>query len=211
MFNIHLSIERWKWNPDFELYVSNKGHFRNRDKKDVPIQVGNNGYCWIYCGGTAHKHLLAHRVVMLTWRPTPNAEHLTIDHLNHNKRDNSLENLEWVTKAENIRRAKADHLTVKVEGDADLVDKIDISITPKATPQTEYSFYLKINGSVVISVEELAVLFFDVYGKNTPCPSTQKPCKTMSEFCEAIVKKIEAKPAKAFGFVYEVIAKEGSI
>lgn len=209
MFNIHFTIERWKWNSDFELYVSNKGHFRNRDKKDVPIQVGNGGYCWVYCGGTTHKHLLAHRVVMLTWRPTPNAEHLTIDHLNHNKRDNSLENLEWVTKAENVRRAKADAIVVKVEGNADLVDKIDVIISPKATPQTEYDFYLKLNDSVVISVEEFSVLFYEVYGKNTPCPSTQKPCKTTSEFCEAIVKKIEAKPAKAFGFVYEIIAKEG--
>lgn len=209
MFNIHLSIERWKWNPDFELYVSNKGHFRNRDKKDVPIQVGNGGYCWVYCGGTTHKHLLAHRVVMLTWRPTPNAEHLTIDHLNHNKRDNSLGNLEWVTKAENVRRAKADAIVVKVEGNADLVDKVDVIIAPKAMPQTEYNFYLKLNDSVVISVEEFAVLFFDVYGKNCTCPSTHKNCKTTSEFCEAIVDKAK-KPAKFFGFKYEIIDKKES-
>ena len=45
---------------------------------------------------------------MLTWRPIPNAEELTVDHLNHNKRDNSLENLEWVTKEENLRRAAED-------------------------------------------------------------------------------------------------------
>lgn len=210
MFNIHLSIERWKWNPDFELYVSNKGHFRNRDKKDVPIQVGNGGYCWVYCGGTTHKHLLAHRVVMLTWRPTPNAEHLTIDHLNHNKRDNSLGNLEWVTKAENVRRAKADAIVVKVEGNADLVEKVDVIIAPKAMPQTDYNFHLKLNDSVVTSVEEFAVLFFDVYGKNAVCPSTHKYCKTISEFCETIVNKAKQKPAKLFGFVYEIIEKKES-
>ena len=213
MFNIHLSIERWKWNPDFELYVSNKGHFRNRDKKDVPIQVGNGGYCWVYCGGTTHKHLLAHRVVMLTWRPTPNAEHLTIDHLNHNKRDNSLENLEWVTRAENIRRAKADAIVVKVEGNADLVEKVDVSITPKdRSPQSKYDFLIKLNKAVVLSVEEFAALFFDNYGKNFTCPFTHKNCQTLSEFCAAIEYRIKIKSDKLFGFMYETIEKkEGDI
>ena len=32
------------------------------------------------------------------------------DHLNHNKRDNSLTNLEWVTKEENWRRAESDYI-----------------------------------------------------------------------------------------------------
>ena len=45
----------------------------------------------------------------MTWRPIPNAEELTVDHLNHNKRDNSLNNLEWVTRQENLRRARKDY------------------------------------------------------------------------------------------------------
>ena len=35
-------------------------------------------------------------------------EDLTVDHLNHNKRDNSLSNLEWVSKDENQKRANND-------------------------------------------------------------------------------------------------------
>ena len=108
MFNIHFSIERWKWNADFGIYVSNKGRFRSRDKKDLPIKVGNGGYCYIHCNGTVNKYRLAHRVVMLTWRPTDDAENLTVDHKDHNKRNNAVDNLEWVTFDENIRRAKAD-------------------------------------------------------------------------------------------------------
>ena len=108
MFNIHFFIEKWKWNADFGIYVSNKGRFRSRDKKDLPIKVGNGGYCYIHCEGTVNKYRLAHRVVMLTWRPTDDAENLTVDHKDHNKRNNSVDNLEWVTFAENIRRAKAD-------------------------------------------------------------------------------------------------------
>ena len=54
----------------------------------------------------------AHRLVMLTFKPIPNAEDLTIDHLNHNKRDNSLNNLEWVTLKENQARAMNDFVKV---------------------------------------------------------------------------------------------------
>ena len=206
MFNIYFSIERWKWNPDFELYVSNRGRFRNRDKRDVSIQVNKSGYCLVYCGGTTHKHLLAHRVVMLTWRPTPNAEHLTVDHLNHNKRDNSLANLEWVTKEENTRRAKADLIKVVVEGDPAMVEKVDVSIISKAQPApTKYDFYLKLNGTTVITVEDFANLFFAVYGKNAFNPITKKVCVSTKEFCEAIEYAARNKPGKFFGFTCEMI------
>ena len=207
MFNIHFSIEHWKWNPDFELYVSDKGRFRSRDKRDVPIQIGQGGYCCVYCGGTTHKHLLAHRVVLLTWRPTPNAEHLTVDHLNHNKRDNSLANLEWVTKAENIRRAKADELKVVVEGDPAMVEKVDVSIISKVgSAPTKYDFYLKLNGSTVITVEDFANLFFVVYGKNSFNPITKKVCVSTEEFCEAIEYAARNKPGKFFGFTCQMIS-----
>ena len=103
-------IERWKWNDDYRIYVSNRGNFKNEYKQNLPVKVSNTGYCHVK---TNVGYRNAHRLVMLTWKPIPDAENLTIDHLNHNKRDNSLENLEWVSEEENLSRAKEDYIFVE--------------------------------------------------------------------------------------------------
>ena len=102
-----LKVERWKFNKDYGVYVSTLGHFKDRHKRLLPIKVNQHGYCAVK---TEQGQIFAHRLVMFTWRPIPNAEILTVDHLNHNKRDNSLENLEWVTREENVRRAENDFI-----------------------------------------------------------------------------------------------------
>ena len=107
---IKLNIERWKYNPTFELYVSNMGHIRNKSKADIAPKIMKDGYVVVYVYGSLNRYMLLHRVVMLTWKPTPEAEMLTVDHLDHNKRNNALSNLEWVTQEENIRRAKEDYI-----------------------------------------------------------------------------------------------------
>lgn len=107
---IKLNIERWKYNSTFELYVSNMGHIKNKSKADVAPKIMQNGYVVICVGGSNPHWMLLHRLVMLTWKPTPEAEDLTVDHLDHNKRNNALSNLEWVTREENERRAAEDYL-----------------------------------------------------------------------------------------------------
>lgn len=107
---IKLNIERWKYNPTFELYVSNMGHIRNKSKADIAPKIMENGYVVVYVNGSINGYMLLHRVVMLTWKPTPEAEQLTVDHLDHNKRNNALSNLEWVTYEENQRRAREDYI-----------------------------------------------------------------------------------------------------
>lgn len=203
MFNIHFSIERWKWNAEYELYVSNKGRFRTRDKRDVPIQVANNGYCMIYCGGNIHKHLLVHRVVMLTWRSTANAEHLTVDHLDHNKRNNALNNLEWVTYDENQRRAQADHIVVKVEGNADLVKKMTVAIVPNDVAHTDYPYYIQFEGGAVMSIEQMASMFFETHSKVF---GEKNHAQTIEEFTKMLYDRTKASK-KVLGFKFIRINK----
>ena len=205
MFNIHFSIEKWKWNADFGIYVSNKGHFRSRDKKDLPVNIEQNGYCTVYCGGTIHRHVTAHRVVMLTWRPTANAENLTIDHLDHNKRNNALDNLEWVTFEENQRRAQADYVSFRVEGNADMVSKVDVSIIGVQSAPTKYPYYIRFIGGAVLTIEQIAYMFFNMYGKSLAGPD--KPCSTVGEFADAIYKFTSGNKTKLFGIEYKKVNK----
>lgn len=105
----NFNIERWKWNKEYRVYVSNMGHFRDEHKQLIQVRVASDGYVKVK---TAVGIKSAHRLVMLTWRPIPNAEDLTVDHLDHNKRNNSVSNLEWVSEAENLRRAEEDLIII---------------------------------------------------------------------------------------------------
>ena len=120
--NFHFAIERWKYNPTFELYVSNMGHIRNKSKADIAPKVAPSGYLSVKVGGSINGYMLLHRGVMLTWKPTPEAENLTVDHLDHNKRNNALSNLEWVVVEENRRRAQEDQVLAKEVIDHHLVE-----------------------------------------------------------------------------------------
>ena len=107
-----LRLERWKFNKDYGVYVSTLGHFKDRHKRNLPYKINQAGYCAIQ---TERGNVFAHRLVLFTWKPIPNAEQLTVDHLNHNKRDNSLANLEWVTREENCRRAANDYIITDID------------------------------------------------------------------------------------------------
>ena len=104
----NFNIERWKWNKEYRVYVSNMGHFRDEYKALIPIKINQSGYCIVKT--YLPNPILAHRLVMMTWCPTRDMENLTVDHLDHNKRNNAISNLEWVTRAENLRRAKEDYI-----------------------------------------------------------------------------------------------------
>lgn len=114
-------VERWKWNKEYRVYVSNLGNFKNEHKQSLPFLINQSGYIIIK---TENGYKLAHRLVMLTFCPIPNAEDLTVDHKNHNKRDNSLDNLEWVTYEINQNRAKEDQLSPNDEIKACKIIKI---------------------------------------------------------------------------------------
>ena len=130
MFKVHICIEKWKFNKNYQLWVSNLGNFKDKSKETITPKVAKDGYLVIpVCNNKRGeiKYLFAHRIVMETWCPRADMwkEKLTVDHLNHNKRDNTTKNLEWVTQQENLKRAAADiHFDDKDKEIQSLKDKI---------------------------------------------------------------------------------------
>jgi hypothetical protein len=159
-------VEKWKWNKEFRLYVSNTGKFRDEHKQPVPIKLNQNGYIVIK---TRNGIQTAHRLVMKTWMPTEDMDNLTVDHLDHNKRNNCVENLEWVTFNENQRRAREDHLpsaikTTKVQ------KKVADKAHRKANPQryhnpnlTENDLLYYVNGVECATLDAAVALGKEIF------------------------------------------------
>lgn len=105
----HISIERWKFNKEYEVWVSNYGNILDKEKNPIRVKTSNKRY--MVC--IIQKRLVAvHRLVLMTWRPREDADALTVDHINSNPRDNRLVNLEWVSEEENKVRAKENHIEI---------------------------------------------------------------------------------------------------
>lgn len=65
----------------------------------------SNGYSyvWIWDGGKRYKYNV-HRLIAKAFLKNPDNK-FTVNHINGNKRDNRIENLEWATSKENIAHA----------------------------------------------------------------------------------------------------------
>lgn len=88
--------------------VSNKGNIRHiGGKENRVLKNKQHGYkCVSIRLNGVKRDLNVHRIVLSTFNPIEGWEKLEVNHINHNPSDNSLENLEWVTRSENIQKTK---------------------------------------------------------------------------------------------------------
>ena len=96
---IHISIERWRKNEEYGVYVSNMGRVRAlRTKEDLNARINQSGYSIVF---TDKGSEFVHRLVAYTWLGGERNNNYNVDHINNNKRDNSVKNLRWVQKQVN--------------------------------------------------------------------------------------------------------------
>lgn len=111
--------EIWKDIPNYEgLYqASNKGRIRHiylskqkGNKTLLKSSIRNtsciNGYLQLnLCKNNIHKNFRVHRLIALTFIPNPN-NYPEINHIDENKQNNCVENLEWCTRDYNNKYSK---------------------------------------------------------------------------------------------------------
>lgn len=97
-------MEIWR-DYDENYQVSNIGRVRNKITGNIKKTTLHNGYFYInHDLKGKHSMKSVHRMVAQTFIPNPDNLR-EVDHINCNKQDNRVENLQWVSSNENKLRA----------------------------------------------------------------------------------------------------------
>ena len=107
---INMNREYWitvRNHPDYE--VSNLGRVRHKITRNILSQSFNRsgGYLRVYMDGKKH---YVHRVVLSSFSDV-SGENLEVNHIDGDKENNCLWNLEWCTRQENMSHAVKTGLT----------------------------------------------------------------------------------------------------
>ena len=97
-----MNTEIWKEINNFSKYeISNYGNLKNKDTQKILHLSIKSGYlCTSLTDNNGiRKPVKIHRLVALNF--IPNVENKeTVNHINHNRLDNNIQNLEWMTTTE---------------------------------------------------------------------------------------------------------------
>lgn len=124
---VHTLIEEWKDIPGFEgiysastfgniksypkSYKTGRGYIRNKPEEFIIGEgLSQKGYKRVNLSG---KIYMVHRIVALTWIPNVDVNRNQINHIDCNKLNNYVNNLEWVTNQENRDHAIANDLVMR--------------------------------------------------------------------------------------------------
>jgi NUMOD4 motif/HNH endonuclease/DNA endonuclease I-HmuI-like, NUMOD-like domain len=108
-------VEIWKEIPienlDEKYGVSNLGRIRNTETRKILKQNIKNGYYMIRLANSSKKYvsLSINRVVLITFKGI-NEDKPISNHIDGDKLNNKLDNLEWTTQKENIKHANENNL-----------------------------------------------------------------------------------------------------
>lgn len=102
-------ILKGKYEFRVNYYADSNGHIWSESKQDYMTEYEDkNGYKKVLLmtkdkpPGKGHRFSV-HRLILSTFYPVKNMEHLTVDHIDGNIKNNSLENLKWTTIQENLK------------------------------------------------------------------------------------------------------------
>lgn len=91
--------------PEYKIVITGQVYSLYSNKFISPRNTAGRGYYnYILYTNGKRKLYPRHRLLCLTFKPIPNSDMMQVDHINGIPGDDRLENLEWVTAKENVRR-----------------------------------------------------------------------------------------------------------
>ena len=117
-------------NDKGEFFSDNSGKMKTRDRSGTEYQIIN----FMTVDGKK-RTFRAHRLVLMAFNPVKNMDKLEVNHIDGNKKNNTLSNLEWCTGSENqkhafktglqkARRGESSNFSKLKEKDIDLIFKL---------------------------------------------------------------------------------------
>lgn len=126
MQEIKIAISKYPLKYDY--YVRDNGTIYSKaSNKILSPQLDKDGYEKVQMISTDEKRhrYSVHRVVLENFMPIEDMKELQVNHIDGNKRNNNLSNLEWATCKENIAHAIENKLRAEINGGSKLtVDEV---------------------------------------------------------------------------------------
>jgi len=187
---IHIAIERWKKNIEYGVWVSTLGRVRLIKNKDFLIpRIDKNGYCVVF---TEKGQQFVHRLVAYTWLGDKRNEKYNIDHINSNKRDNSIKNLRWIKIEINTQYAQY------TQTQLDSIESIEKTEVESNQQKIDLLKHFQ-NQKVYICANNIYFSSYSEICRFLRMPNTP-PLKV---FCKNVLKAIE-KNTTYLGYVWEI-------
>jgi hypothetical protein len=138
-------IKNCKYNLKYDYYIQDDGYvYSGVTNKILSTQLDKDGYVkvrMVDSEGNRHRFSM-HRLVMENFKPVEGMENLQVNHIDGNKQNNDISNLEWVTCEENIHHAMRTNLRANQRGrnngaskltEEDVLEIIDLLLSKNYT------------------------------------------------------------------------------
>ena len=126
------------------IYSDNSGLMKTRNRAGTNYQIINLSKL-----DGSKRTFRVHRLVMMAFNPVENMDELEVNHIDGNKKNNKLENLEWCTASENQIHAFKTGLNKSRRGEESNFSKLTNDDVKKVFELREKGFLQRENAEIV--------------------------------------------------------------
>lgn len=122
-----IEITKSKYSLKYHYFLDEQGNvYSQKSGKRLSTHLDKDGYEKVrfICSDNKRHTFSVHRLMLENFCPRDDMEKLQVNHIDGNKLNNTLSNLEWCTCQENIDHAIAHHLRANQKGEHNSSSKL---------------------------------------------------------------------------------------